>query len=65
MTKEYTSLREKISAETEERRKRYQGFETAWAEAVTEGNKAAVLPMPTMPTTTAASRQILGIVGLF
>jgi len=24
-----------------------------------------MLPMPTMPTTTAASRQILGIVGLF
>lgn len=46
MSTEYKSLREKISAETQERRKRYQGFEAAWAQAVTEGNKAAQEVVP-------------------
>ena len=42
----YSSLREKIAAESAERQARYQQYETVWDAAVEAGNRAAVAAIP-------------------
>lgn len=47
MEKHYSSLREKIAAETAERRKRYAAYEALWNEAESAGRAAADACVPT------------------